>query len=159
MGERQPLVDHQPLELGEHPLVGGVDGLVAVAGAGHDHADRGAAAFEVADLHRRGVGAEQFARAAVAVVRDPDRVPHVAGRVIGGDAQTVEVVALQFDIRPLDDVEAHVAEDALHRAAGDRDRVERALGLTAARQGDIDSRGFRRGVAAQGVEAGVVRGL
>ena len=44
-------------------------------------------------------------------VVDPHRVPHVARRVVGRDAQRLEVVVVQLDLGPLDDGEAHRAED------------------------------------------------
>ena len=56
------LVDHQPLDLMEHRRVGLV-GIAAVGAAGDDDADRRLLRLHGADLHRRGVGAQQHALA------------------------------------------------------------------------------------------------
>ena len=70
-------------------------------------------------------------------VVDPERVPHVAGRVIGGDAQRLEVVVVPLDLGPLGDLEAHVLEGAQDVAQGLRDRVETAEGERRPRQSDV----------------------
>ena len=148
-----------PLDLGEHPFVRGVGRLVAVAGPGHDHADGRRVRLQIADLHRRGVRAQQPARGRLRPVRrvaggafwvsavrvDPDRVPHVARGMVARDAQAVEVVRVPLDLGALDDVEAHLSEDALHGATGERDGVQLALGQGARGQRHVDRGGGLRG--------------
>src|SRR3546814_4781347 len=54
------LVDHQPLDLMEHRRVRGI--VIGTEGAPrHDDADRRLLGQHVADLHRRGVGAQNLA--------------------------------------------------------------------------------------------------
>ena len=92
---------------------------------------------------------------------DPDRVPHVARGVVARDAQAVEVVRVPFDLGALDDVEAHLAEDAFHGATGERDGVQLALGQGARGQRHVDGGGGLRGggAAPQALAALVERGF
>ena len=87
VGHRRAFVDHQALDLEELEAVAGIDGLVAVAAAGRQHADGRLAVAHGADLAGRGVRAQQrpwsIARLARDRVLDVDRVPQVARGVVG----------------------------------------------------------------------------
>src|SRR6266702_4452316 len=65
-------VDHQTFDLVEHRRMGLV-GIAPVGAAGTDHPDRRFLMEHGADLHRRGVGAQQQARA-VRLLREEERV-------------------------------------------------------------------------------------
>ena len=114
MRKGQVLVDHQTLNLGQHPLMRRVGRFVSVARAGNNHPDRRLSSLQVTNLHRRGVGSQQLARVAAAVIRNPDRVPHIASRMSCRDPQAIEVIFLQLDIGPFDHIESHVAEGPFH---------------------------------------------
>ena len=62
----------------------------------------------------------------VAVVVDDHRVPDVAGRMIGGDVEHVEVVFAGFDFGPEDRLETEVGEDLAHLVDHLRDRMNRS---------------------------------
>ena len=99
--------------------------LISIASPGHDHANRRLPTLQIANLHRRGMRPQQLPRPAAAVVRDPDRVPHIPSRMPRRNPQPVEVVLLQLDIRPLHDIESHIAEGPLHHPPSQRDRMQR----------------------------------
>ncbi len=128
----------------EHDLAAGRDGLVAVAHARQDDADRlrAALAHDV-DLARRGVRPQQDARRGRV-----KRVPHVAGRVVRRHVEQFEVGQVVLDLPAAVNLEAEVGEDgvnlpqglggdvqaaAAHRPAGQR-HVE-VVGRQAAGQG------------------------
>ena len=144
VGHRDALVHRQPLDLIEHPLVGGVLGLVAVAAARHDDAHRrrlgagrlrlGDAALHHPRLHRRGVGPHQHLRRV-----DVEGVPHVAGRVVGRDVEHLEVVLVELDLRAFDDLVADRLEEAGDLAQDDGGRVEAAAHGRPARQRHVDA--------------------
>ncbi len=62
IGQRQPFADGQPFDLSEGRRVRQVQIVAPIDTAGHDDADRRLVRLHVADLHRRGMGAEQRAR-------------------------------------------------------------------------------------------------
>ena len=123
------LIDGKALDLGEHPLMRGVRGLLAVALAGDDDAHGRFGLFHDADLVRGGVRAEQHRALAIDEGVDPDRVPHITGGVVVGDADGIEVVARPLDLGALEDAEAHLREGVDAVVHGLRDGVEAAQGL------------------------------
>ena len=119
VGEGDPLADRQALDLVEHRRVGGV-GVAAVDAPGNDDEDRRLLRLHPADLHRRGVGAQEHVaragrhrqRRAVGadelgvgaerarvdvegVLEQPRRMP---GRVV----ERGEVVVVVLDLGPLE---------------------------------------------------------
>ena len=77
-------------------------------------------------------------RSAVDERVDPDGVPHVAGGVVLGDADGIEVVSGPLDFGPLEHTESHLPEgfDAVvHRL---RDGVQAAQRLRTSGQGDVE---------------------
>ena len=97
-----------------------------------------------ADLHRRGVRAQQHARA-VRLRREVERVVHLAGRMALGEVQRGEVVVVGLDVRPFGDREAHVGEDRGELVDHLADRMDAAdLGRRLAhRQRDVDASRWR----------------
>ena len=130
----------------------GVSRLLAVALAGNDDAHGRLGVLHHADLVGGGVGAEQDLALALDEGVDPDRVPHVAGGVVVGDADGVEVVARPLDLGPLEDAEPHLREglDAVVHRLGDR--MEASERLRPARQGHVE--GGARGEGREGIGAG-----
>jgi hypothetical protein len=63
-----------------------------------------------ADLHRRGVRAQNLALATV-VGLEKERVVHLAGRMAIGKVERGEIVVVGLDVRAFGDGEAHVGED------------------------------------------------
>ena len=72
--------------------------------ARRDHAQRRPEFPHAAHLHRRSVGAQQQA------VREPERVLHVARRMLRRNIQRVEVVIFGFDFRSVEHGEAERGE-------------------------------------------------
>ena len=135
VAHRDPLVDAEPLDLVEHRHVGGVV-VAAKRFAGNDHPLRRAANEHAADLHRRGVGPEQPR------IVDVEGVLRVAGRVSGRLVDQGEVVAVVFDLGPVDGLEAELAEDPPHLPGGERHRAEAAAAQWRRRAGEIERLGL-----------------
>ena len=112
---RMPLPTAKPFHLVELVLRAGRDLLVAVALAGQDHANRlGAALAHRADLAGLvcvRITSFRCAGSRFVILADPERVPHVAGRVVGRDVQQPEVVVVGFHVRPVVHLEAHLGKD------------------------------------------------
>jgi hypothetical protein len=89
--------------------VGGV-GILPVGLSRNDDADRRLLRLHGADLHRRGMGAQNLALATV-VGLEKESVVHLAGRMAVGKVQRGEIVVVGLDIRTFGDGEAHVGED------------------------------------------------
>ena len=94
----------------EHGTVGGVYLVLPVNAAGGNDADGRLAVFHHADLHGRGLGAEQDG----IVLGGVEGVLTIPGGMTGGGVEFGEVVALQLYLRALDHVKAHADEDFLH---------------------------------------------
>ena len=67
------------------------------------------------DLAGRGVGAEQDFFGAGGRL-DVERIPHVAGWVVGGDVEELEVERVGLDLGGLPHLEAHLGEDVGNHA-------------------------------------------
>ena len=137
--------------------VGRVGRLPAEDLARDDDPDGRLALLHDPDLDGRGVGPEQQ------VVVDVERVPVVAGRVVGREVEGLEIVVIGLDLRPVLDGEAHVrgrssrspagrgasgwarAHVALARRAGSGRAAARGRGRRPSR-----SRGFQRRRAGPG---------
>src|SRR3546814_3490149 len=111
--------------------------VAAIGAARRDDADRRLRRLHGADLHRRGVGAQQHA-AAVRLLRQVEGVVHLPGGMFRRDVEGGEVVEIVFDVRSLGDGEAHLAEDGDHLVRRLADRMDAALGLRPRRQGHVD---------------------
>ena len=119
VAHRDPLVDAEPLDLVKHRHVGGVV-IAAIRLAGDDHPLRRTSDEHAADLHRRGVGAEQPR------IIDVERVLRIARGVSGRLVDQREVVAVVFNLGALDALEAELGEDPPHLAGGERHRAQAA---------------------------------
>ena len=95
VAEVQALINRQHLHLVEHGRVGGIHGVAAIHPPWGDHPHWRWVVLQVADLHRRGVGAQQLAIAQI------KGVLHVPGGVMLGDVEGREVVVVALDLRPL----------------------------------------------------------
>ena len=86
-----------------------------------------------ADLHRRGVRAQQ------PPVREIERVVHRARGMIRRDVERFEVVEVVFDLGPGGHIEAGAPEQRLDAQARARDGMQRAPLFAAPRQRDVDA--------------------
>ena len=111
-----------------------------------DHADRRLAREHRADLHRRGVRAQQPA------VRDEQGVLRVARRMVVGEVEQREVVAVVLDLRSLGDAVAEPAEDRDDLVRHPGHRMQRAGERTAAGQRHVDARRPAPGLLGRGRE-------
>ena len=143
--QRDAFADDEPFDLPEHRRVREVEIVAPVDAAGHDDADRRLVRLHVADLHRRGVRAQQRPDDRRGVrfrpctgVREIQRVLHVARGMLGRHVQRVEAVPLVFDLRAFDDREAHAREDVFHAVAHERQRMAMAERAAGAGQRDVD---------------------
>ena len=112
--------------------VGGVRGVAAVAAAGGDDAHGRLGAEHGADLDRGGLRAEK------ASVGEVEGVLRVAGRMVRGGVQGVEVVPDGLEFGSGDGDEAHAAEDGAAGVDGLADRVLAPEGPHAAGKRDVD---------------------
>src|SRR6185312_14109133 len=134
VGEADVLVDLESLDLVEHWRVRHV-GIAPIDPSWRHDCDRRALAQHGADLHRRGMRAQE------APVREIERVVHRPRGVIGREVERLEVVEIVLDLRTRGDLEARAAKDLLHAQARQRDWMEPAALLAAARQRDVDAAG------------------
>ena len=132
VAEGDALVHHQAFDLVEHGRVGHVR-IPAVGLARHDDPDRRPLRFHGADLHGRGVGAEQH------LFGHEQGVLHVPGRMVLGKVQGLEVVVIQLDLGAFGDVEAHAAEDGGDVLDGPGDQVPLAPDPSPAGQGHVQA--------------------
>ena len=133
VGEVRALVDHQPLHLEELGGVRGVGGLVTEAPAGQEGPDRRALGVHHPDLPRRRVRPEE-----PALDVDVQRVPQVAGRVVGRDVEHLEVGDVGLDLGALVGHEAELPEDRADPADRLDDRMERAARDLPGGRGHVD---------------------
>ena len=129
-------IDHQALDLVEHGRVRLI-GIAPVGAARHDDAMRRRLAPHGANLHRRGVGAEQ-APLAIRVRGKVEGVHHLARRMLGRNVEGGEVVEIVLDVGALDHREAHIGEDRRDFVEHLAHRVDAPFMLRPDRQRDID---------------------
>ena len=103
IAEADALVDDEAFDLREHRRVRRVEVVAAVDAARRDDAHRRLVRLHVANLHARGVRAQQRRRPAADRRRhrrgEVQRVLHVARRVLGRHVQRFEVVPVVFELR------------------------------------------------------------
>ena len=113
-------------------------GRIVVAAIGYARRDdlhRGLLQQHGADLHRRGVGAEQRVPPRA---RHVERVGVIAGRVIGRDRQRLEVVPVGLDLGAGRHLVAELGEDGRDLPPHLGEEVKVPLGERAPRQGGVD---------------------
>ena len=99
VGERNPFVDVEALDLMEDAVGAVGDRLVAEDAARTDHADRRPLALHRAHLDRRGVRAQQD----VGILFDEERVLHVACRMFGREIERREDMPVILDFGAVGD--------------------------------------------------------
>jgi hypothetical protein len=105
-------------------------------------ADRRLGLLHEPDLVRRCMGAEEHLPPSVGFPVDPECVPHVTRRVIGRDAERLEVIPVPLDFRPFGDLEAHAREGGEHVAHGLSNGVQAPPRCGEAGEGDVQAFGF-----------------
>ena len=120
--------------------MGGV-GIHAVNAPGRNNAD-GRIFFiqHIADLNRRGVGAQYVA------VFHVKGVLHSARRMVGGNIQRLEIVKIVFDFRAVGHFKAHAVKQLDNALQGEGNRVQTAAALAAAGQSHIQGFGGQLGL-------------
>ena len=113
---------------------------------------------------RSSVAARTCASGTVPPVRAPgaaddrraqvERVLHVARGMVRRHVERFEVVVVVLDLRALEDLVAHAAEDVLDLLAHPHQRMDAARGMLASGQRDVDAAGrraagFERGACAR----------
>ena len=136
--ECDAFIDCEAFNLLEHRRVRRVERISAVAASRDDDANRRRVALEGADLHGRGVRAQQDVAAQVKAVLRVER------RMVFGKVQCVEVVALRLGFRSDYAREAQLAEDVADLVHHLRDEVQPAAPLAPARHGEVDVGQTRR---------------
>ena len=163
------LVDQQCFDLMEHGRMGRVV-IAAVGAARHDHPIRRRAGLHGADLHRRGMGAQdQAARVGAVGPGQIEGVVVLTGRMVGRNVEGGEVVPVILDVRALGDAEAHIAQDGDDFLDDLADRVDAPRVLRSGRQGDVEALLAQAGVerrplhgrlaGVQGVCDGILQGV
>src|SRR5690606_37513633 len=94
VGKADVPVDYQPLELVKHGGVGEVR-IAPIDAPGTDDPQRWGAPLQGADLHRRGVGAQDVSGG------DVEGVVHRPRGVMRGNVERLEVVIIVLDLRAL----------------------------------------------------------
>ena len=118
VGERDPLVDREPLDLVEHGRVRRVGRVAAVHAAERDDVDGRLLRLHRPHLRRRGLGAQQR------VVVEEQRCERRPRGVPGREVEAVEVVVRRLHLAPVDDAVAEPEERVLDLPADLRDQVQ-----------------------------------
>ena len=118
VGERDPLVHDEPLDLVERGRVRRVGRVPAVHTAERHDVDGRLLRLHRADLGRRRLGPEN------GLVVEEERLQRRARRVPGREVERVEVVARRLDLAAVDDRVAEAEEDVLHLAPDLSDEME-----------------------------------
>ena len=116
--ERDVLVNHEALNLMEHGRVADV-GVATVNASWRDYPERRLEPGHGADLHGRGVRAQEQS------VLQIERCLHVARGMVGREIQRGEIVKVGLGVRAFLDPEAHAFEDADDLFHHDPDRMAR----------------------------------
>ena len=129
VGKGDVLVDVEALNLMEDAVGASRDSLVAEHTARGDDADGRLVGFHHADLHARGVGAQQHIRGLVDIglLADEEGVLHVTSGVVEREVQGREHVVVVLDLGAFGNGEAEVREDLVDVAAHNRQRVTGTL--------------------------------
>ncbi len=131
VGEVESFFDVESLDLMEHGAV--CDVVVAsVDGAWCDDSDGGLVTEHGADLYRACVGAQEGA------VFEHEGVLHVAGGVVSGEVECLEVEVIPFGLGALGDFKAHLQEDVLDLSLSFLEGVFGAEGRGSSREGEVD---------------------
>ena len=103
--------------------------------------------FHGADLHGRGVGAQQQAVAlrALLLIGDEERVLGVARGMVGRKVERLEVVVIAFDLGAFGDGVAHLDEDRDQFVQGAQDGMAHAQRTLDAGQRDVEGFGLEAG--------------
>src|SRR5258706_6779516 len=152
MRHRGGLIDQQPLHLVEDRFVTGVGRFVTIDLSRHDRTHGRLHLLHDANLIRRGLRAQKDLP-----WRDPERILHVARGVIQRHIERLEVVVIRLDLRPLDDLASHAAEDAGDLAGGQRERVEVPTRSRPPRQRYVETLALQRRAALRQAELGAPR--
>ena len=112
-----------------------------------------------AHLHRRGVRAQQHARAVLLRIEE-EGVVHLAGRMALGEIQLGEVVVVGLDVGAFGDRESHVGEDRGDLVQHLAERMDAAGfgGRLAQRQRDVDGFGRKPRIERRGFQHVAARG-
>ena len=132
-------IDRQAFDLMKHGRVAGVGRIVAMHRPGNHDANRRTHLLHRANLHRRGMRAQQQALALRLrlLSRDEERVLRVARGMVRREIQRLEIVVVGFDHRAFGDRVAQFleyADDLVHRFD---DGVFCANGTADAGEGDV----------------------
>ena len=137
--EGDPFVDREPLDLLEHGAVRGIERVAAVHLPRDYDPDGRRVALQGADLHGRRVGAQQHVSAQI------ERVLGIHGRMVLGEVERGEVIALGLGLRPDGAGEAELVEDLADLVHHLGDEVETAPPLGAPRHREVELAGDARG--------------
>jgi hypothetical protein len=137
--------------------------VAAIDGTRGDDCERRLAAQHLADLHGRGVRAQQRrARVRARRLHDEERVLHVGRRVIGRKPEAIEVVLVQVDLGAVRDVEAEADEQVEQLVLDPRERMRMTEPSSVSGQRDVQRRTAKLRVASsvrERSEPRVERGL
>ncbi len=131
VGEADVLAHHHAFDLVEHGRVRHVR-IDAIDAARRDHRQRRPLRAHAANLHRRGMRAQQ------PPVGKIKRIVHGPRRMILRNVQRFEIMKVILDLRSRGHLESGLREDPLDAQARARHGMHAAGLLTAARQGHID---------------------
>jgi len=137
MGEGDPPVYDQALDLEEHRRVGRIGRLPAVDFPRDDDSDRRLALLHDPDLNGRGVGPQQQVAAEIKCV------PVVPGGMVRGEIEGFEIIIIGLDLRPVLDSEAHLFKDRLDLPLENPERMGRPPSQPLPGEGWIDLRAPR----------------
>ena len=137
-------VDGEPFNLVEHGRVAGVRRIVAIDLARNHNAQRRLQLLHGANLHRRGVRAQQqpVAQSLLLLPCEEQGVLHVARGMVGRKVQRLEIVVIGLDLGALGNRVAKIAEHAHHLVHRADHGVLGAKWTSDAGQGDIDAFGI-----------------
>ena len=144
-----PSPDDEPLDLLEHRRVRQVQVVAAIDLTGHDNPHWRLVALHIANLHRRGVRAEERGRPAETrdLAGEIQGVLHIPRRMLGGHVERFEVVVIVLDLGAFEHLIAEACENRLDLLAHDCQRMAMPDQRRTSRQRDVDRAGGRfRGI-------------